>query len=104
MAKTKLTRKLIQLSKLFTYDQCKRLLECTPQYLVLIGYGHKEPGAALATRIEMVTDGIITRQVLRADWKEIWPELINGKAAKVPVKDKDGELARIRQALSEIKD
>lgn len=28
--------------------------------------------------IERVTDGLVPRQKLRDDWREIWPELVNG--------------------------
>lgn len=45
-------------------------------YLLQIGYGYKKASAALAARIELATDGAVSRQQLRPDdWKVIWPEL-----------------------------
>lgn len=38
-------------------------------------YGPKLPGPALCVLIERHTDGAVTRQDLRADWADIWPEL-----------------------------
>lgn len=44
-------------------------------YLRLIAYGHKHPSARVAMQIELATGGRVTRQHLREDWREIWPEL-----------------------------
>jgi len=32
--------------------------------------------------IERVTDGVVTRRDLRADWRDIWPDLERRKSAK----------------------
>lgn len=45
-------------------------------YLRLIGYGHKQPSARVASVIERLTQGRVCRKELRPnDWQEIWPEL-----------------------------
>ncbi|MDY0190685.1 MAG: YdaS family helix-turn-helix protein [Desulfuromonas sp.] len=46
-------------------------------YLRQIGYGNKKASAELASRIEMITGGKISRKQLRPDdWFVIWPELV----------------------------
>lgn len=44
-------------------------------YLKLVSYGAKPCGAKLAVQIERESGGLVTRQELRSDWSEIWPEL-----------------------------
>lgn len=48
-------------------------------YMKLVSYGTKPCGPRLAVQIERNSDGKVTRQELRDDWPEIWPELL-GKA------------------------
>lgn len=48
----------------------------TYSYLRLIGYGHKQPSARVASQVEKMTNGAVRRQELRPqDWQLIWPEL-----------------------------
>lgn len=42
----------------------------------------REPSAELCVRIEVATAGAVTRRDLRADWRDIWPELIAPEPAK----------------------
>ncbi len=45
---------------------------------VLVGFwvtGKQPVGVKAAVKLEQLTNGEITRQELRHDWKEIWPEL-----------------------------
>lgn len=48
----------------------------TRGYLKQIAYGNKQASAGVASSLERVTDGLLTRQSLRPnDWTVIWPEL-----------------------------
>ena len=45
-------------------------------YLKQIAYGNKKASAEIASRLEMATESLVTRQELRPDdWHLIWPEL-----------------------------
>lgn len=36
----------------------------------------RQPSAAYARKLETSTGGAVTRQELRDDWRDIWPELV----------------------------
>lgn len=43
--------------------------------------GDRQPGQKLCVQIEQLTDYQVTRQELRVDWQDIWPELKSKVAA-----------------------
>lgn len=46
------------------------------------GYAKRRPGPVYCRRIELATDGLVTRRDLRPDdWRDIWPELAEHEAA-----------------------
>ena len=45
-------------------------------------YGYVPLAPALCVAIEQTTRKAVTRQELRPDWRLIWPELIQGRAAR----------------------
>lgn len=48
----------------------------TRGYLKQIAYGNKTASAGVASSLERVTEGLLTRKSLRPnDWTVIWPEL-----------------------------
>lgn len=47
----------------------------TLPFLRNVMYGSRKPGEKLCVLIERESQGAITRQDLREDWIEIWPEL-----------------------------
>lgn len=48
----------------------------TRGYLKQIAYGNKQASAMLASSLERVSNGLLTRKSLRPeDWGVIWPEL-----------------------------
>lgn len=62
-----------------TPDARARLAEAcgtTVGHLLNCGYGQRQPNPALCVAIEKHTHAAITRQDMRDDWKEIWPELV----------------------------
>lgn len=69
---------LVEFAKTLTPEQEKDA-GVTRSYLRLVGYGHKRPSAKAATGIERISEGQFKREQLRADWKEIWPELVDMK-------------------------
>lgn len=78
MAKYNVFPVLVEISKEYIgkEDECIKRFGSTRLYLRLIGYGHKQPSAKAAVKIEQGTNGEITRKDLRPDdWAEIWPEL-----------------------------
>lgn len=40
-----------------------------------VAYGNRPASAVLAVAVERATAGAVTRQDLRDDWADIWPEL-----------------------------
>ena len=49
-----------------------------PAFLYQIAHGKRQPSAALARAMEVVTSGAVSRRDLRpSDWGDIWPELID---------------------------
>nr|WP_258397378.1 helix-turn-helix domain-containing protein [Paraburkholderia unamae] len=47
----------------------------TYAFLRNVMYGQRIAGEKLCVRIERESGGAVTRQDLRRDWREIWPEL-----------------------------
>jgi DNA-binding transcriptional regulator YdaS (Cro superfamily) len=47
----------------------------TRGHLQNVMYGQRACAPELAVSIEQQTEGKVTRQELRSDWKAIWPEL-----------------------------
>ena len=68
--------KLLTLLKGIDEREAHETFGASYSYLRLIAYGHKQPSATVATKIEQGTRGLITRRELRPDWQAIWPELI----------------------------
>lgn len=56
----------------------------TYSYLKMVSYGAKPCAPRLAVAIEENTCGLVKRQELRSDWRDIWPEL---RATNCPVTD-----------------
>jgi DNA-binding transcriptional regulator YdaS (Cro superfamily) len=50
-------------------------LGISPSYLSQIAANPNGPSPATCVAIEHHTGGDVTRQELRADWRDIWPEL-----------------------------
>lgn len=48
-------------------------------HLKNVMYGYQPASPAMAVAIERLTDGQVTRQDLRSDWADIWPELVPSK-------------------------
>lgn len=47
-------------------------------YIRMIVSGERTVNVKQAVKLEQVTKGAFSRKVLRADWAEIWPELVTG--------------------------
>jgi hypothetical protein len=47
----------------------------TVGHLLNCGYGQRQPNPALCVSIEKNTKGLVSRRELRADWRQIWPEI-----------------------------
>lgn len=65
-------------------------LNATPQYVSQLASGGTAISPAKAVKIEQFTDGAVTRQELRDDWRDIWPELLT---AGRPVSSADSSAA-----------
>lgn len=56
--------------------QLARQINVSEQYIYQCLTGRKQMSAALAALAERVSGGAVTRQQLRRDWREVWPELV----------------------------
>ena len=50
-------------------------IDVTPAYVRQMATKHRPVSERMAVRIERATGGAVRRQDLRADWRDIWPEL-----------------------------
>ncbi len=67
---------LLKWVKTATQEQIDKT-KTTRGYLLQVAYGNKTASAELASRLESVTGGQVTRKQLRPDdWAVIWPELV----------------------------
>lgn len=67
---------LLKWAKAATQEQIEKT-KTSRAYLLQVGYGNKTASAELASRLESVTGGLVTRKQLRPDdWAVIWPELV----------------------------
>lgn len=64
-----------------TRKELAALIGTSDKYLYLCLSGRKNMSAAMAARVERESDGVIKRQQLRRDWRDIWPELAEQEAA-----------------------
>lgn len=55
----------------------KRKLGVARAQLWLLRNGKDSIGPKMAVRIEAASGGAVTRQMMREDWREIWPELVS---------------------------
>jgi DNA-binding transcriptional regulator YdaS (Cro superfamily) len=60
------------------------LIDTTENYLRKQRSSGKALGVQMCVRIEEATGGKVTRQALRSDWREIWPELRPPKSDASP--------------------
>ena len=58
------------------------LLSVSEQYIYQCITGRKNASPSLAVRLEKESYGAVTRQQLRRDWREVWPELAVDETAK----------------------
>jgi DNA-binding transcriptional regulator YdaS (Cro superfamily) len=67
-----------------TPDERRQLAEkvgINEQYLYQCLTGRREMSASEAVRVEMASDGRLTRQMLcQESWQSIWPELVEARA------------------------
>ena len=66
------------ISELCPDDREKFATDCktTLGHLRNVMYGYRPCSAELASAVERVSGGAVTRQVMRPDdWQEVWPEL-----------------------------
>ena len=67
-----------------TPDERRQLAEkvgINEQYLYQCLTGRREMSASEAVRIEMASDGRLTRKMLcQESWQDIWPELVEAQA------------------------
>lgn len=79
------------MDKLKTYLMAMRLPErkefaarcgTTWPFLRNVAYGQRQPGEKLCVAIERESARAVSRQDLRGDWVEIWPELAELSAAQ----------------------
>jgi DNA-binding transcriptional regulator YdaS (Cro superfamily) len=65
-------------------DERRQLAEkvgINEQYLYQCLTGRRDMSASEAVRVEMASDGRLTRQMLcQESWQSIWPELVEAKA------------------------
>lgn len=54
----------------------------TLAHLKNVAYGDKNCGVQLAVALERETNRSVTRQELREDWADIWPELSKRRRSK----------------------
>ncbi|MDQ3270758.1 MAG: helix-turn-helix domain-containing protein [Pseudomonadota bacterium] len=71
--------------KLKNYLQClsttdreafAKKLDSSTGHLQNVAYGYRPCAPALAVALERETGGAVSRQELRDDWQNIWPELV----------------------------
>lgn len=55
---------------------------CSDQYLYQCLTRRRDMDATEAARAEVLTNGRLTRSMLRRDWRETWPELADSRPRK----------------------
>lgn len=66
---------LLRYIELYCAARLARALCVTPSFVIQMADGSKPVPVKRCVQIERATKGKVTRQELRSDWREVWPEL-----------------------------